>query len=1306
MRRHAKASSAGSNQRQATGLGRIFRGANATRGSSPDATGTRASSARRLALPLCVLALALAAIPASASQIHLFKETFGSAAQPTFETPRGIAVDQSTGDVLVMDAGTPDSIKRFNADGTPDEFSATGSNVIDGEGTGDETPQEGLSFASASESQVAVDNSGGETDGDIYVTQSSPNLINIFSEDGEYLGQLTAAETTNFSEACGVAVDGSGSVYVGDYSGGIHKFTQPGTPHNPLENSDSSANFSSVTNPCTLAAGSGPTAGFLLAAKYNGPIYKLDSSTGELKYEVSSDNNRTVTVDSETGHVYGATGSSFKEFDASGSGSATLISTTSAGGTMQGIAVKGSSGSVYVSRSGNSNVSVYGPTVALPDVTTSAASSVGETTATLNGSVNPEGVELEECFFEFGKTAAYGETEECAETPAVIGTGTSAEPVHADLSGLDLGAEYHFRLVAINENGEVKGGDQHFELESPPVIDAQWAQSVVLSEAILKAEINPEGFATTYYLKYGTDTSDGNETEVKGVGSDKVDHIVTESLEGLSPGTTYHYRFVATNAIGTTEGADHTFTTYSAAANNTDCPNQAYRTGASATLADCRAYEMVSPVDKNGKDIFAYWATGEPRTTFNQSAVGGDKITYTSAGSFGDQLSALGANQYIATRGAAGWSTHGINAPRTKTLGDPALFVSLFGDLWNQSKMFSPDLSEAWITDSNRVPLTADAGQGWANLYRRDNLDESYEAVTRTAQSPPFNPEEAYPEVAGRSSDSSSTLFTETGHLTADALSNEGVWQVYDYTGGAVHLVSVLPDGSTNPTTSSPGTVQHGVAQTSAGQFGPAVSHAISADGSRIFWTASLNASAGGGGSIYVRESPGQPQSALNGSNECTEPAKACTRLVVAATFGTANRFWAASTDGSKLIYTTGDPGTNSLQDGTATLSEFDVDAETTVQVAGEVGGVVGASDDLSYVYFTSKESLASGANAGDWNLYVDHEGTVDFIAAVSPADRGAGNKSSIDSTEALTHVARVTPDGHQLAFQSLSSLTGYDNIDASSGKADIEVYLYDANTSRLTCVSCNPSGAKPVGQELQRPYMPKTTSVSQTGLWAAAWLETWVHNTHQSRALSDDGNRLYFNSFDALVPWDTNGVQDVYQWEASGSGTCQKADGCISLISTGESSGRSEFVDASADGSNVFIETDSGLDPRDPGLRDIYDARVNGGFPLPPEPPACEGDACQSVPPAPPATTPSSASFHGAGNAVSRRNCSKQGRKARKLSNRAKRLRRPGKRAKRNGKSAIAKKRNHKATRLAQRARSKSKRAKRCRRTNRRAGR
>jgi hypothetical protein len=162
------------------------------------------------------------------------------------------------------------------------------------------------------------------------------------------------------------------------------------------------------------------------------------------------------------------------------------------------------------------------------------------------------------------------------------------------------------------------------------------------------------------------------------------------------------------------------------------------------------------------------------------------------------------------------------------------------------------------------------------------------------------------------------------------------------------------------------------------------------------------------------------------------------------------------------------------------------------------------------------------------------------------------------------------------------------------------------------------------------------------SGTWGAALLPPHTTELYGPRVISDDGSRIFFNSYEALLPHDTNGKADVYEWERPGSGDCTEAssafsppnDGCLSLISSGESPTDSEFVDASADGTDVFFYTASSLLPQDPGLIDIYDARAGGGYPAPPVPPAsCEGEACQGPLAPPNDPTPASSAFEGAGN-------------------------------------------------------------------------
>jgi hypothetical protein len=134
-------------------------------------------------------------------------------------------------------------------------------------------------------------------------------------------------------------------------------------------------------------------------------------------------------------------------------------------------------------------------------------------------------------------------------------------------------------------------------------------------------------------------------------------------------------------------------------------------------------------------------------------------------------------------------------------------------------------------------------------------------------------------------------------------------------------------------------------------------------------------------------------------------------------------------------------------------------------------------------------------------------------------------------------------------------------------------------------------------------------------------------------RTISQDGSRVFFESAQPLVPQAQNGRLNLYEWERDGSGSCGDSDGCVYLLSTGTSSGASYFVDASADGNDVFMMTRSALTEADGNeYNDIYDVRVDA--PQPAAPPRCTGTGCQGVAASPPVfSTPSSATYDGVGN-------------------------------------------------------------------------
>jgi hypothetical protein len=279
-------------------------------------------------------------------------------------------------------------------------------------------------------------------------------------------------------------------------------------------------------------------------------------------------------------------------------------------------------------------------------------------------------------------------------------------------------------------------------------------------------------------------------------------------------------------------------------------------------------------------------------------------------------------------------------------------------------------------------------------------------------------------------------------------------------------------------------------------------------------------------------------------------------------------RFEAASTDGA-VAYVLDEGVLYRYLAATGTLTEL--------PASGPVEGVLGATPDGARVFYVEPGGL-----------FVDEGATRTKIA---------GGASAANWPPA-TGAARVSADGRYLLFLSGEEPTGYPN------EGDPEVFLYGpvgSGAATVRCVSCNPTGERPRGGA----SLPGAVA---NGTFAA----------YKPRVLAADASRVFFDTEDSLVPQDTNGRPDVYEWETAGVGTCARPGGCIQLISTGRSAEASTFLDASADGSEAFFLTAESIYPLDPGSFDVYDARVGGGFTLPSAPVPCIGDACQVLPSAP----------------------------------------------------------------------------------------
>ena len=282
-------------------------------------------------------------------------------------------------------------------------------------------------------------------------------------------------------------------------------------------------------------------------------------------------------------------------------------------------------------------------------------------------------------------------------------------------------------------------------------------------------------------------------------------------------------------------------------------------------------------------------------------------------------------------------------------------------------------------------------------------------------------------------------------------------------------------------------------------------------------------------------------------------------------TQGGGGAFETASADGSVALFSKGEH-----------LYRFVASSKAVSDLTpgGELKGVLGTSSDASRVYFLTTDGLQL------WNA-----GGTTKVAPVA----------DVSNYPPATGTARVSADGTRLAFLASAQIGDYENA------GQPEVYLHTLGQG-LACVSCNPTGERPLGPASMPGAIRNGSSL----------------RIYKPRNLVADGARLYFDSFDGLVPQDSNNDWDVYQWEAQGIGTCTTAGGCVNLISNGRSEGGARFIDASTDGTDVFFTTDGSLVTSDPGSVDLYDARVNGGFPAPPVAIPCLGDSCQPLPPEP----------------------------------------------------------------------------------------
>ena len=1077
----------------------------------------------------CVLLFGFA--PAAGAQT-----SFGSAGSGAgqLRNPKGVAVDQSTGDVWVVDTGNS-RVDDFSSDGSFIE--AFGWGVADGASqleTCTTTCQAGLSGSGAGEfstpTGVAVD----QSTGDVYVFDLGNLRVEKFDSSGKFIlmfgGGVDQTTGANVCTAASGHVCGAGTV-TPEPGGGV----PPGEFGN--------------------ANGGGLSAGSYIDVGSSGTVYVGDF--GRIQ-EFSSSGNFTAQLATPSGPLGGGSvtalavdpGGDVFERDSSQHGG--VVELNPAGAQLQALDSQGSAQALAVDGAGDLFV----------------FDSAGGNR-----------------FLEYDPSG-----DQVDSFPGGSVTGTGGGIGYADATRA---------LYAVDHAGD---DVQVISTVPPPgpfvSPGSERATGAGVDEANLNAIVNPNGQPTSYHFEYGTTGAYGQSTATGSLAGDSSFHRVIANLPGLAPGTTYHFRVVA----GTTDGPDQTFTTAPGPVSQA-CPNVAFRSGDGASLPDCRAYEQVSPVDKNHADVAQ--ALGLPDGT----------AALVSFNAFPGSVSSATWMGYGSTRSATGWETSALNPPlNTATSFEP---LSKGGGFDPQTFELGASPGFGKVLVGTTAALAPGAVEGGGNLYVHDAASGSYQFVGGTPDDPGLgNPEESI--FAGTNADGSKWVFSDqnffgetpdsTPAAPADAAEN-----LFEFSAtGGLQLVGILPDGTVDP---------NGSAQAGPGfgsDFLAVGDHAVSSDASRVYWTEPTFFDPA---PVYIREG-GQTKVVSHDQTGAAQPAT----------------FWDATPDGSQALITSDTPLTANASaagadlyrydDGTGQLT--DLTPDTADSGGAGVLGVFGSSDDGSFVYFLATGALAPGATAGADNMYVWHDGTTRFIGSL------ASNASEITGQfrDGASFQWQVSPDGRGFGLLFSGAIGG---PHPQSAQPFNQAYYYSFDSDSLACASCLPNGGTPTGAASFHSSLGNTVLPSMLG---AALFVT-------------DGGRMFFNSPDALVPADTDGTQDAYEYELDGSGSCHSTvqnGGCVSLISTGHTTAdatvgvpvparvAATVVGASTNGDDVFFTTYDQLVGQDQdNNQDLYDARVDGGLasqnPPPPAVP-CQGDACKGAMSSGPASAPvASVAFSGPGD-------------------------------------------------------------------------
>lgn len=1263
------------------------------------------------------LVIALLPSAALAGQRRLpapFSPLTGAGSGVTIHGPSGVAVDEATGNVFVTEEnGSSDAILILNGEGggaPPVGLAPNGSGEYKIEGVSVTTEPQGLAY----------DNSESAARGTLYFFEAGSIkkfTRNAVAEQYEAAGEIPVPGTEN---PAGMTVDGEGNVWLGDFTTeSVREFSPAGALLHEYY-----FGFSPTNRPSGLAVDS--DGNLYVQRQAGGGVYRYPAN-GSGEIEVSSP--EVVTTESSFGVAYGPASDHIfvtveggvVEFDAGNLETIAKYGEGTLSSNIERVAVNSDTDRVYVADLGSSDVAVFGSLVSIPDVTTEPplnvsgttatlaglvnpqgvevteckfeyglttaygqtapcegaiptdsvdhdvtasvtglqadgttyhyrlvvesangqvrgtdltlvtlqtattepATEVADTSATLNGTVRPEGEQLTECFFEWGKTSLYGQTTPCSPSAASIPADFASHAVSAHLGELDPNTTYHYRLVKVTASGTTLGQDLTLTTQGAPLVVEQRALQVEQGSAILRAKINPAGSPTTYHFEWGEGSSFDHrvplsEELVAGSGTETV--TVSTNISGLSPATAYSFRIVASNSYGTTTA-----------------PGQFFETLDLEGLPYKRAFELVSPADKRPVGNMEQLATVHQ---LYQATESGDHVGYLVLNGV-EGSPAGGEVVYAGSRSSAGWSHTEITPP--PVVSAPEANGEHFAATPGFVRYLDPRDLKCGLVESYN-PLTtdtpsADTEFGVFNLYRWNAASDSYTLITNRI---PLNPNAHKPgadgfyKVAGVSSDCSRIIFQSKAYTFIS-----GATGLYEWNEGVLRDAALRPDGST-PSLSSQEAARVAREKNSVGPDG------------RFFFTAASDEGADAGqAAVFVRKSPTEVVDASQPTNGSTLGARYAGAspdgshvfflgnygIADSSSLGPIEECAGVSLDNTLIHDTACDLYAYDVEDGT--LTDISVDTNPADSKGAVVQGVMASSRDGSVVYFAARGQLVPDkgrtyaenlqgpgfANVYRYDAAVPPAEAVTYVGSLTAED--VRNQALIMSSSATNNwSSQTTDDGDYFLYASR------DGLEVNNPDAVESAYLFSALAGSTSCVSCPVDGSAPKERvsNIQFVGIPSVIAGMRPG-----------GSNVQPVSLSEDG-RVVFNSEEALAPgaveghgehlgtaaWQFLTQTNIYEWDQGQVSTL--ATGAAETLGVGGPSGR-----------DVFIKSFSRLSAQDFDFSaDVYDIRSGGGFPPPPSAPVpCDpvSGACEGPSSSPPASgVPASGSFVGPGNPPGKR--------------------------------------------------------------------